>query len=103
MSLFSKALKEEENSTAGAEDSKAEERRDQEEPKTAERKNFRPVRGKRKLRKMNDGVKLEVVHVSSDFSTMMLRPTGQSKSKNKKRGRLRIDGILECEGGRLDP
>ena len=62
----------------------------------------RMQQSKRKLRKMNDGGKLDVVHVSSDFNTMMLRPRGQTESKNKKGRRLRIDDILECEGGRLD-
>ena len=66
---------------------------------TAERKILRPARAKRKLRKMNDGGKLEVVHISSEFNTMisMLRPRGQTESKNKKGRRLRIDDILECE------
>ena len=60
---------------------------------------------KRKLRKMNDGGKLEVVHVhvGSDFNTVMLRPRGQTESKNKKVRRLRIDDPSECDGGRLDP
>ena len=52
---------------------------------------------------MNDGGKLEVVHVSSDLNTMMLMPMGQTESRNTKSRRLRIDGILECEGGRLGP
>ena len=55
------------------------------------------------MRKTNDGGKLKVVHVSSDFNTMILRLTGQTESKNKKSRRPRIDDILECEGGRLDP
>ena len=76
---------------------------EQEEPKTADGKIYRPVRGKRKLRKLNDGGQLEVVHVSSYFNTMRLRPTGQVDSKNKKSRRVRTDDILECEGGRLDP
>ena len=65
------------------------------------------MRAKRKLRKINDGGKLEVVHVSahnsSDFDTMRLRPTGQVDSRNKKSRRVRMDDILECEGGRLGP
>ena len=80
---------------------------DEEAPTAVEKKIVRPARAKRKLRKLNDGGKLEVVHVSahnsSDFNTMMLRPTGQTKSKNTKSRRPRIAGILECEGGRLAP
>ena len=70
---------------------------------TIERKTVEPARAKRKLRKTNDAGKLKVVHVSSDFNTMILRLTGQTESKNKKSRRPRIDDILECEGGRLDP
>ena len=73
------------NSTTGLRNGTAEE---QDEPKTAERRIYRPVRAKIKLRKMNDGGKLEVAHVSthnsSDFDTMRLRPTGQVDSRNKK-------------------
>ena len=71
-------------------------------PRAVEKKIVRLTRAKRKLRKMDDGGKLEVVLVSSDFGTMILRPRGQTESKNRKGRRLRIDDILECEGGRLD-
>ena len=79
--------------------------------KRSEKKIYRPVRGKRKLRKMNAGGKLEVVrvgaHNSSDFDTRMLiiRPMGRLESNNKKSRRARTHDILECEGGsyRLDP
>ena len=50
------------------------------EPKTVERKIYRRERT-RKLRTLNDGGKLEIVHVSahnsSDFETMILRPMGR--------------------------
>ena len=72
-------------------------------PRVVKRKVVRLARAKRKLRKMNDGGKLEVVHVSSDFDTMMLMPRGQTEIKNRKGRSLRIDDILGCEGGRLDP
>ena len=72
-------------------------------PSTVERRIVRPVRGRRKLRKMDDGGKLEVVHNSSDFNSLMLRPRGQKENKNKKSRRLDIEEILECEGGRFDP
>ena len=61
----------------------------------------------RKLRKLNDGGKLEIVkvktHNSSDYSDMVLRPKGRKRSKNERGRRLTIDDILECEGGRLVP
>ena len=61
----------------------------------------------RKLRKLNDGGKLEIVtiktHNSSDFSDMVLRPKGQKRRKSAKGRRVTTDDILECEGGRLDP
>ena len=44
-----------------------------------------------------------MVHVSSDYSTMRLRPMGQANSRNTKSRRVKTDDILECEGGRLDP
>ena len=63
------------------------------------------MRGRRKLRKMNDGGhgNIEVVHSSSDYNSLMLRPRGQKENKNKKSRRLDIEEILECEGGRFDP
>ena len=54
--------REAENSTAGAEYSTAEEQGDEEVPRAVERKIVRPARAKRKLRKMNDGGKLKVLH-----------------------------------------
>ena len=55
----------------------------------------------RKLRKMNDGGKLEIVqvkrHSSSDYNDMVLRPKGRSRSKNEKGRRVRTEDILECE------
>ena len=66
---------------------------EQEEPKTAERKTHRPMRVKKKLRKLNDSEQLEVVHVSSDYNTMRLRPTGQVDSRNKKSRRVRAGFI----------
>ena len=95
---------EDENSTDGAMNSTSEE---PDEPKTAERKVYRREREKRKLRKLDDGAKLEIVHVSahnsSDFDNMILRPMGWLRSKNEQSRRARTDAILECEGGRLDP
>ena len=61
----------------------------------------------RKLRKLNDGGKLEIVqvktHNSSDYSDMVLRPKGQKRRKNERGRRVTTDDILECEGGRLVP
>ena len=65
----------------------------------------------RKLRKLNDGGKLEVVqikpHNSSEFGDMhgdmVLRPKGRKRSKTERGRRVRTEDILECEGGRLDP
>ena len=61
----------------------------------------------RKLRKLNDGGKLEIVqvkpHNSSDYSDMVLRPKGRKRSKNERGRRVTTDDILECEGGRLVP
>ena len=65
---------EQEDFEGGAGD--AEEQR-ADEPSTDERRIVRPVRGRMKLRKMNDRGKLEVVHNSSDFNSLMLRPRGQ--------------------------
>ena len=64
----------------------AEEQVEEEAPRTAERTIVRPERAKRKL-----------------LLKLMLRPTRQTESKNKKSRRLRIDDILECEGDSLDP
>ena len=84
------------NSTSGEPD----------EPRTAERNIYRRGR-KRKLRKLNDGGKLEIVqvsaHNSSDFEIMILRPRGRKRSKDEERRRARAEGILECEGGRSGP
>ena len=75
-------------------------------PRTVERKIYRGHKT-RKLRKLNDGGKLELVqvktHNSSDYSDMVLRPKGQKRRKNAKGRRVTTDDILECEGGRLDP
>ena len=75
-------------------------------PRTVERKIYRGHKT-RKLRKLNDGGKLEIVtiktHNSSDFSDMVLRPKGRKRSKNERGRRVRTVDILECEGGRLDP
>ena len=61
----------------------------------------------RKLRKLNDGGKLEIVtiktHNSSDFSDMVLRPKDRKISKNERGRRVPTEDILECEGGRLVP
>ena len=61
----------------------------------------------RKLRKMNDGGKLEIVqvktHSSSGYSDMVLRPQGQKRRKTERGRRVTTDDILECEGGRLVP
>ena len=75
-------------------------------PMTVERKIYRGHKT-RKLRKLNDGGKLELVqvktHNSLDYSDMVLRPKGQKRRKNAKGRRVTTDDILECEGGRLDP
>ena len=75
-------------------------------PRTVERKIYRGHKT-RKLRKLNDGGKLELVqvktHNSLDYSDMVLRPKGQKRRKNAKGRRVTTDDILECEGGRLDP
>ena len=83
---------------------------EQDEPRTAERKIYRRERT-RKLRKLNDGGKLEVVQAISknsnnsdyDHESMILRPKGRKGSKNERGRRVRTEDILECEGGRLDP
>jgi hypothetical protein len=75
-------------------------------PRTVGRKIYRGHQT-RKLRKLNDGGKLELVqvktHNSLDYSDMVLRPKGQKRRKNAKGRRVATDDILECEGGRLDP
>ena len=74
--------------------------------RTVERRIYRRQKT-RKLRKLNDGGKLEVVqiktHSSSDFSDMLLRPKGRKRSKNERGRRVTTEDILECEGGRLVP
>ena len=59
---------------------------EQAEPRTTERRIYRAPKT-RKLRKMNDGGKLETVqvktHNSSDYSDMVLRPNGRKRSKNE--------------------
>ena len=79
---------------------------EQDEPKTAGKKLYRRERT-RKLRKLNDGGKLEIVqvktHNSSDSENIVLRPKGLKRSKNEGGGRVRTVDILECEGVRLDP
>ena len=61
----------------------------------------------RKLRKLNDGGKLEVVqvktHSTSDFNDMVLRSTGRKRRKSERGRRVTTEYILECEGGRLVP
>ena len=73
---------------------------EQAEPRTAERMIYRG-RKTRKLRKLNDGGKLEVVqvktHNSSDYNDMVLRPKGRKRSKNERGRRVRTEDILECE------
>ena len=75
-------------------------------PRTPERRIYRGNKT-RKLRKLNDGGKLEIVqvktHNSSDYNSMVLRPKGRKRSKNERGRRARIEDILECEGGGLDP
>jgi len=79
---------------------------EEEQPGTVERRIYRRHKT-RKLRKMNDGGKLEIVqvktHSSSDYSDMVLRPQGQKRRKNERGRRVTTDDILECEGGRLVP
>ena len=69
------------NSTV-ADQSGTEDEEDQ--PGTVERRIYRRHKT-RKLRKMNDGGKLEIVqvktHNSSDYSDMVLRPKGQKRRK----------------------
>ena len=61
----------------------------------------------RKLRKLNDAGKLEIVQAknskNSDYENMILRPKGRKRSRNERGRRVRTEDILECEGGRLDP
>ena len=91
------------NSTV-ADQSSTEDEEDQ--PRTVERRIYRRQKT-RKLRKLNDGGKLEIVqvktHNSSDYSDMVLRPKGRKRSKNERGRRVTTDAILECEGGRLVP
>ena len=90
------------NSTV-ADQSGTEDEEDQ--PRTVERRIYRRQKT-RKLRKLNDGGKLEIVQVkthSSDYSDMILRPQGQKRRKNERGVRVTTDEILECEGGRLVP
>ena len=79
---------------------------EEDQPGTVERRIYRRHKT-RKLRKMNDGGKLEIVqvktHSSSDYSDMVLRPQGQKRRKNERGRRVTTDDILECEGGRLVP
>ena len=79
---------------------------EEDQPTTVERRIYRRQKP-RKLRKLNDGGKLEIVqvktHNSSDYSDMILRPKGRKRSKNERSRRVATDDILECEGGRLVP
>ena len=79
---------------------------EKDQPSTVERRIYRRQKT-RKLRKLNDGGKLEIVqvktHNSSDYSDMVLRPKGRKRSKNERGRRVNTEEILECEGGRLDP
>ena len=91
------------NSTDEDQNSTGEE---EDQPKTVERKIYRR-QPKRKLRKLNDGGKLEIVpiktHNSSDFSDMVFRPKDRKRSQNERGRRVPAEDILECEGGRLVP
>ena len=75
-------------------------------PGTVERRIYRR-HGTRKLRKLNDGGKLEIVqvktHNSSDYSDMVLRPKGRKRSKTERGRGVTTEDIFECEGGRLVP
>ena len=79
---------------------------EEDQPRTVERRIYRRQKT-RKLRKLNNGGKLEIVqvksHNSSDYSDMVLRPKGRKRSKNERGRRVTTDDILECEGGRLVP
>ena len=79
---------------------------EEDQPRTVERKIYRGQQ-KRKLRKLNDDGKLEIVpiktHNSSDFSDIVLRPKDRKRSKNERGRRVPTEDILECEGGRLVP
>ena len=74
--------------------------------RTVERRIYRRQKT-RKLRKLNDGGKLEIVqvktHNTSDFNDMVLRPKGRKRGKNERGRRVTTEDILECEGGRLVP
>ena len=87
-----------------ADQSSTEDEEDQ--PTTVERRIYRRQKT-RKLRKLNDGGKLEIVqvktHNSSAYESMVLRPKGQKRSKNERGRRVRTEDILEREGGRLEP
>ena len=73
---------------------------EEEQPRTVERRIYRRQKT-RKLRKLNDGGKLEIVqvktHNSSDFSDMVLRPKGRKRSKNERGKIVTTEDILECE------
>ena len=94
----------------GAQNSRAEDRNSTEEeedqPRTVAQRIYRRQKT-RKLRKLNDGGKLEIVqvktHNSSDYSDMVLRPKGRKRSKTERGRGVATDEIVECEGGRLDP
>ena len=79
---------------------------EEDQPRTVERRVYSRQKT-RKLRKLNDGGKLEVVqvktHSSSGYSDMLLRPKGRKRSKNERGRRVTTEDILECKGGRLDP
>ena len=64
----------------------------QAEPRTPGRRIYRGPKT-RKLRKMNDGGKLEIVqaktHNSSDYSDMVLMPKSRKRSKNERGRRVR--------------
>ena len=79
---------------------------EEDQPRTVEQRIYRRQKT-RKLRKLNDGGKLEIVqvktHNSSDFSDMVLRPKGWKRSKSERGRRVTTEDILECEGGRLVP
>ena len=79
---------------------------EEDQPRTVEQRIY--IRQKtRKLRKLNDGGKLEIVqvktHNSSDYSDMVLRPKGRKRSKTERGRRVSTEDILECEVGRLVP
>ena len=79
---------------------------EEDKPRTVEQRIYRRQKT-RKLRKLNDGGKLEIVqvktHNSSDYNDMVLRPKGRKRSKNERGGGVCTEDLLECEGGRLGP